>query len=57
MKKGVTSDNMNNNHHNQTSHMDDIGSKYAKHVANSKNSTQTFRSMLEEADLYPIDEA
>lgn len=59
-KKGVvTSDNnnMNNNRQNQTSHMNDIGTKYAKHVTNSKNSTRTFRSMLEEADMYPIDEA
>lgn len=63
--EGDTTDNLNNNYQKQSNHVNHIGNKYANHVnsdamnhvAISKNSTKTFRSMLEEAETHPIDEA
>lgn len=56
----MENDKMNNN--NSNSNMNHVANHVANHIGNhvneaKPNPTKTFRSMLEEAESFPIDEA
>lgn len=53
----IENDNLNNNFDNKASNLNHIGnnSRYANNT--TANTTKTFRSLLEEAETHPIDEA